>query len=81
MLGPFSLEEAFLLLKKIRSKEEVLKYFMIQGDIPRYLESIDTNKSFEQNMNLLFFRKDAPFFMSMKRFSIVNLKNIRFMKK
>lgn len=54
---------------------------MIQGDIPRYLESIDTNKSFEQNMNLLFFRKDAPFFMSMKRFSIVNLKNIRFMKK
>ncbi len=62
MLGPLSLEEAFLLLKEKRSKEEVLKYFMILGGIPRYLESIDTNKSFEQNMNLLFFRKDAPFF-------------------
>ncbi len=38
-----------------RSKEEILLYLMILGGIPKYLEEIDLNKSFKQNINSLCF--------------------------
>jgi uncharacterized protein len=60
-LDSLNIAEAYELIKRKRSKEELLQYMLILGGIPRYLESIDVNKSFDQNMNNLFFRKDGLF--------------------
>ena len=38
-----------------RSKEETIKYLMVFGGVPKYLEQVNTNKSFNQNMNQLCF--------------------------
>jgi predicted AAA+ superfamily ATPase len=48
-------DEAFLMLDKKRSKEEALRYMLVFGGVPKYLEQINLNKSFNQNMNLLCF--------------------------
>ena len=47
--------ESLSLLQHKRSKEETLKYLMVFGGVPKYLEQINTNKSFNQNMNQLCF--------------------------
>jgi len=47
--------EAKLLFQKKRSKDEVLRYLLIFGGVPRYLEEVDLNKSFEQNLSRLCF--------------------------
>ncbi len=47
--------EAADLLGKKRSREEVLKYLMVFGGVPKYLEQINPNRSFNQNMNMLCF--------------------------
>lgn len=47
--------ECFELLDKKRSSEEILQYSLILGGIPKYLMEINPNKSFEQNINNLFF--------------------------
>lgn len=41
--------------KNKRGKEEILKYLLVFGGIPKYLEEIDLNKSFHKNMNELCF--------------------------
>jgi len=43
-----------------RSETEILKYLLVFGGIPKYLEEIRLNRSFAQNMNRLCFSKDAP---------------------
>lgn len=48
-------KEAELLLGKTRSRHEVLKYLMVLGSIPKYLEDINTARSFELNMNQMCF--------------------------
>ena len=47
--------ESLSLLQHRRSKEETIKYLMVFGGVPKYLEQINTNKSFNQNMNQLCF--------------------------
>jgi len=42
-----------------RSLEEILKYLMIFGGVPKYLEEIQLNRSFEQNINRLCFSKNG----------------------
>lgn len=42
-----------------RSKEEVLKYLMIFGAIPKYLEEINLNQSLRHNINRLCFKVDG----------------------
>lgn len=51
--------ESLILFKNKRSKEEVLKYLLIFGGIPKYLENIDLNESFNKNMNRLCFSKGS----------------------
>ena len=58
-LGKLSPHEVRAMLKR-RSEEEVLKYLMILGGVPRYLEFVDQSKSFEQNIERLFFLRNAP---------------------
>lgn len=53
--------------KKKRSKHEILKYLMIYGGVPKYLEEIDLNKSFEQNINEQCFSKSGEMFMEYKK--------------
>lgn len=51
--------ESLALFKNKRSKDEILKYLLIFGGVPKYLESIDLNESFNRNMNSLCFSKDS----------------------
>jgi AAA+ ATPase superfamily predicted ATPase len=48
-------DEAALLFGGKRSKEEILKYLMVFGGVPKYLEEINLNQSFNKNMNRLCF--------------------------
>jgi AAA+ ATPase superfamily predicted ATPase len=48
------------MFKNKRSKEEILKYLMVFGGVPKYLEMIDLNRSFNQNMNKLCFSPQGP---------------------
>jgi len=44
-----------------RGHYEALKYMLIFGGVPKYFKEIDQNKSFDQNMNRLFFIKNSFF--------------------
>lgn len=47
--------EAAMFFGTKRSKEEILKYQLLFGGVPKYLEGIDTNLSFEKNINSMCF--------------------------
>lgn len=51
--------EASAMVGKKRSIEEVLKYLLVFGAVPKYLELIDVHKSFNENMNSLCFSKNG----------------------
>ena len=55
LLKGFSPREAAYLLGKKRSREEILNYQLVFGGVPKYLEQINPNHSFNQNMNTLCF--------------------------
>ncbi len=59
--------DAKLFFRSKRSNEEILKYLLVFGGIPRYLEAIDLNQSFEKNMNRLCFRPGAEMVDEVKR--------------
>jgi AAA+ ATPase superfamily predicted ATPase len=52
--------ELRLLLPK-RNVNEVLMYSMILGGVPKYFDLLKSNKSFEQNINLLMFQEGGFF--------------------
>lgn len=58
-LQPFEPNETYELLENKRSQDEVLLYSLILGGIPKYLQEISPNRSFDQNINKLFFVKNA----------------------
>ncbi|OGT63551.1 MAG: hypothetical protein A3J38_01170 [Gammaproteobacteria bacterium RIFCSPHIGHO2_12_FULL_45_9] len=58
-LQPLTPQETCQLLHNKRSPDEVLKYACILGGIPKYLNEIDPQKSFSQNMNNLFFKQTS----------------------
>ncbi len=60
-LSPLAPNEIYQLLDGKRSRDEALLYALILGGIPKYLQEIDPNKSFDQNMNRLFFIKNGLF--------------------
>ena len=60
-LQPMDPKEIYQLLDVKRSQDEVLLYAMILGGIPKYLQEIDPNKSFDQNINRLFFTSNGLF--------------------
>ena len=55
-LGP---GEAAHLFQKKKCKEEILKYILIFGGVPKYLEEVNMNQSFNQNINRLCFNKNG----------------------
>ncbi|MFZ4405282.1 MAG: AAA family ATPase, partial [Pseudobdellovibrionaceae bacterium] len=54
-------DEAKLFFKNKRSRQEILKYLMLFGGVPKYLEEIPLNRSFLQNINEMCFKKEALF--------------------
>ncbi|MCE3238348.1 MAG: hypothetical protein K0R24_1329 [Gammaproteobacteria bacterium] len=58
-LQPLDPIESYQLFGAKRSKGEVLQYLQIVGGIPKYLQEIDTRKSFDQNINSLLFTKNG----------------------
>ncbi len=59
--------EASNLFSGKRSREEILKYFFVFGGVPKYLEEIDLNSSFAQNINRLCFAKTSPMTREVER--------------
>ncbi len=55
LLSGLAPEEAPLLLGGKRSREEALKYQLVFGGVPKYLEQVNPNRSFNQNINRLCF--------------------------
>lgn len=51
--------EAYQFLGRKRSLEEILQYLLVFGGVPKYLEQIDLNRSFKQNINALCFSNHA----------------------
>ncbi len=47
--------EAVLMFHSKRSRQEIFKYLLLFGGVPKYLEEIDLNRSFDQNINRLCF--------------------------
>jgi hypothetical protein len=48
-------EDAYALIGRKRNKEEALKYLLVFGGVPKYLEDINPHRSFNHNMNRLCF--------------------------
>ena len=61
-LEPFTLNECQKYAENNElyvDKETIIKYYMILGGIPYYWDKLIPNLSFEQNIDQLFFKKDA----------------------
>jgi len=52
-------DEAAKFFEEKRSHTEILKYLLVLGGVPRYLEEINLNRSFNQNINTLCFSKNG----------------------
>lgn len=62
-LSPVSCQQ---LLKK-RTHFELLNYYLVFGGVPKYWEEILSNRSFEQNLNELFFKPTGFLFNDYER--------------
>jgi len=60
-IGPLSARDAQLFFRGKRSKYEICKFLITFGGIPKYLEQINPNLSYEQNLDKLCFEKDGFF--------------------
>jgi hypothetical protein len=69
--------EAATLFRNKRSNEEILKYQLIFGGVPKYLEEIDLNQSFNQNVNRLCFSKTSPMCHEIERIFYSQFKESR----
>ena len=60
-------DEASCLFGKKRSKEEILKYLLVFGGVPKYLEEINLARSFNQNMNRMCFSTHGAMIQEVNR--------------
>lgn len=54
-LPPLDAIDAYALLRKKRNPDEVMLYLLTIGGIPKYLNEVALNRSFDQNINALLF--------------------------
>jgi AAA+ ATPase superfamily predicted ATPase len=73
--------EAARMFKNKRSKEEILKYLMVFGGVPKYLEMIDLDRSFNQNMNKLCFSPRGPMVQEVERLFYSQFREVQTYKK
>ena len=67
------------MLKK-RGNFEALKYILLFGGVPKYLEEINVNESFDQNIENLCFKATGFFNEKLRKFSFLNLKRLNLQK-
>ena len=60
-LAPLSACESKLFFKQYRSPYEIAKFLMVFGGIPKYLEQVDPQFSFSENIDRLCFQKSSFF--------------------
>jgi len=60
-IDPLLAKDAKLFFKEKRSQYEICKFLITFGGIPKYLEQINPNLSYEQNLDKLCFNKNAFF--------------------
>jgi AAA+ ATPase superfamily predicted ATPase len=73
--------EAARLFSGKRSKEEILKYLMVFGGVPKYLEEINLNRSFNQNINRLCFSPHGPMVNEVDRLFYSQFREVQTYKK
>lgn len=63
-IAPFNLHEVELFLQKRKgilwNRYQILQAYMIFGGIPYYLDMLDKNVTFAENIDQLFFKHNAP---------------------
>ncbi len=69
--------EAALLLKNKRSPEEILKYLLVFGGVPKYLENINLSQSFPKNLNRLCFSTGGHMFKEAERMFYSQFREVR----
>jgi AAA+ ATPase superfamily predicted ATPase len=74
-------DEAALLFCGKRSKEEILKYLMVFGGVPKYLEEINLDRSFNQNINRLCFSPHGPLVNEVERLFYSQFRETQIYKK
>ena len=87
LLGGLEPHETLSFFAAKRGNEEVLKYLLVFGGVPKYFEEINMNKSFNQNINRLCFSNNSimlneieRMFYSQFREATVYLKIVRLLK-
>ncbi len=66
-----------LFFKGKRSKEEILQYLMIFGGVPKYLEEINLNNSFSQNVNSLCFSQNGLMINELEKMFYSQFKEVK----
>ena len=74
-------DESARLFRGKRSKEEILKYLMVFGGVPKYLEEINLDRSFNQNMNRLCFSPHGPMMNEVERLFYSQFRETQIYKK
>jgi AAA+ ATPase superfamily predicted ATPase len=60
-------EDAYALIGSKRNKEEALKYLLVFGGVPKYLEAINPHRSFNHNINRLCFSPSSTMIHEVSR--------------
>lgn len=81
LLKSLPADEAALLFREKRSKEEILKYLMVFGGVPKYLEEINLDRSFNQNINRLCFSPHGPLVNEVERLFYSQFRETQIYKK
>ncbi len=70
-------DESYALIGTKRSKEEALKYLFVFGGVPKYLEDINSDRSFNHNMNRLCFSPHSTMIHEVNRIFYSQFKETR----
>ena len=70
-------QDSLLFFKGKRSQEEILKYLLIFGGVPKYLEEINLAQSFDQNIKSLCFTANAIMLSEVERIFYSQFKEAR----
>lgn len=64
-----------------RGDFEALKYLLVLGSIPKYLEEVNQNQSLDTNLNKLFFQKNGFFVNELEKIFFSQFKEVQVYKK
>lgn len=67
LLGGLNPFEAEMMFSERKSRDEILKYMLVLGTVPKYLEYINQSKSFNKNINELFFSVNGKMYNEIER--------------